>query len=197
MDRPDAGARILIVEDELHRRRALEKCLAAEGYRVLLAADGERGLQCALKEKPDLVLLDIMMPRLDGFALCAELRRLANPVPVLILTARGQGDDRVRGLDAGDDADAQREQGFGSRHWISGRARFHRAGGARRTCAKCLFRRATLLSTPGGVDGQWPAAHLVGPEPRKGATRRSCHRPTARVGAGLLGCQDRLRFLAP
>ena len=96
-------SRILIIEDELPMRTALADCLAAEGYRVLTAADGETGLQRALAEKPDLVLLDLMMPRLDGYALCAELRRLANPVPVLMLTAKGQVEDRVRGLDAGAD----------------------------------------------------------------------------------------------
>lgn len=95
--------RILVVEDELPMRTALEDVLAAEGYRVLTAADGEIGLQRAIKEKPDLVLLDIMMPRLDGFAVCAELRRLSNPVPILILTAKGHVDDRVQGLDSGAD----------------------------------------------------------------------------------------------
>jgi DNA-binding response OmpR family regulator len=69
----------------------------------VLAANGEEGLDRALKEKPDLVLLDSMMPKLDGFAVCAELRRLANPVPVLMLTAKGQVEDRVRGLDVGAD----------------------------------------------------------------------------------------------
>jgi DNA-binding response OmpR family regulator len=97
------GARLLVVEDERAMRTALRDCLEAEGYRVLTAADGERGLECALKEKPDLILLDIMLPRLDGFAFCAELRRLANPVPVLMLTAKGQIEDRVTGLDAGAD----------------------------------------------------------------------------------------------
>lgn len=97
------GARLLVIEDERAMRTALQDCLEAEGYRVLTAADGERGLECALKEKPDLILLDIMLPRLDGFALCAELRRLANPVPVLMLTAKGQIEDRVTGLDAGAD----------------------------------------------------------------------------------------------
>ena len=84
-------------------RAALEKCLAGEGYRVMTAAEGETGLERVRHEQPDLVLLDVMMPRLDGFALCAELRRLANPVPVLMLTAKGQLGDRVRGLDAGAD----------------------------------------------------------------------------------------------
>ena len=95
--------RILIIEDERPMRTALEDCLAAEGYRVLTASDGATGLQRALDEKPDLILLDVMMPRLDGFALCAELRRLANTVPVLLLTAKGQIEDRVTGLDAGAD----------------------------------------------------------------------------------------------
>jgi DNA-binding response OmpR family regulator len=95
--------RILIVEDETPMRTALADLLAADGYRALTAADGERGLERALAEKPALILLDVMMPKLDGFALCAELRRLANPVPVLMLTAKGQVDDRVQGLDAGAD----------------------------------------------------------------------------------------------
>jgi len=95
--------RILIIEDELPMRTALVDVFQAEGYRVLSAADGESGLQRALDEKPDLILLDIMMPRLDGYAVCAELRRLANPVPVLMLTAKGQVEDRVTGLDAGAD----------------------------------------------------------------------------------------------
>jgi DNA-binding response OmpR family regulator len=95
--------RILIIEDELPMRTALQDALASEGYRVLTAADGESGLRRAVEEKPDLLLLDVMMAKLDGFAVCAELRRLANSVPVLMLTAKGQIEDRVQGLDAGAD----------------------------------------------------------------------------------------------
>src|SRR5262245_40421809 len=95
--------RLLIVEDELPMRTALKDCLEGEGYRVLTATDGAAGLERALKEKPDLVLLDIMLPKLDGFTLCAELRRLSLDVPVLMLTAKGQVQDRVFGLDAGAD----------------------------------------------------------------------------------------------
>jgi len=84
-------------------RTALEDVLAAEGYRVLTADDGQSGLKRALEEKPDLILLDIMMPRLDGYAVCAELRRLSRPAPILMLTAKGQIEDRVSGLDAGAD----------------------------------------------------------------------------------------------
>jgi len=105
-DRPPNNSRkerILIIEDERPMRTALMDCLQDQGYRVLTQADGESGLQCALDEQPDLVLLDIMMPKLDGFGLCAELRRLSRPVPVLMLTAKGEVEDRVRGLDAGAD----------------------------------------------------------------------------------------------
>src|SRR5260370_30396850 len=84
-------------------RTAWADVLATDGYRALTTADGEAGLDRALQEKPDVILLDIMMPRLDGYAVCVELRRLSNPVPILMLTAKGQVEDRVTGLDAGAD----------------------------------------------------------------------------------------------
>jgi DNA-binding response OmpR family regulator len=95
--------RLLIIEDELPMRTVLHDVLVGEGYRVLTAVDGEIGLRRATEEKPDLILLDLMMPKLDGYAVCAELRRLSNPVPILMLTAKGQVEDRVQGLDAGAD----------------------------------------------------------------------------------------------
>jgi DNA-binding response OmpR family regulator len=97
------GPRILVIEDERAMRTALNDILTCEGYRVLIAGDGATGLDRALKEKPDLILLDIMLPKVDGFALCAELRRLSSSVPVLMLTAKSQVEDRVTGLDAGAD----------------------------------------------------------------------------------------------
>jgi DNA-binding response OmpR family regulator len=96
-------SRILIIEDELPMRTALADILETESHRVLTAADGAAGLARALEEKPDLILLDVMMPNLDGYALCEELRRLENPVPILMLTAKGQVQDRVHGLDCGAD----------------------------------------------------------------------------------------------
>ncbi len=97
------NARILIIEDELPMRTALSDALAAAGHRVLAAVDGATGLERAIAEKPDLILLDVMLPKLDGYAVCGELRRLAQPAPILMLTAKGQIEDRVRGLDAGAD----------------------------------------------------------------------------------------------
>jgi len=84
-------------------RTALVETLKAEGYRVLSSENGVSGLELACTEVFDLVLLDVMMPGLDGFALCRELRKRGRTMPVLMLTAKGQVDDRVEGLDSGAD----------------------------------------------------------------------------------------------
>ena len=95
--------RLLIIEDELPMRTALVETLAAEGYRVQSAADGVLGLEMACTGSFDLVLLDVMMPGLDGFAVCKALRQRGREMPVLMLTAKGQIEDRVEGLDSGAD----------------------------------------------------------------------------------------------
>lgn len=95
--------RLLIIEDEYPMRNALVETLKGEGYRVFSAADGPAGLARALAEKPDLVVLDVMLPGLDGFAVCREIRQRGRDTPVLMLTARAQVDDRVTGLDSGAD----------------------------------------------------------------------------------------------
>jgi DNA-binding response OmpR family regulator len=95
--------RLLIIEDEAPMRTALVETLKAEGYRVLSAADGPSGLELACTEPFDLILLDVMMPGLDGFAVCRELRKRGRLMPVLMLTAKGRIDDRVEGLDSGAD----------------------------------------------------------------------------------------------
>ncbi len=95
--------RILIVEDEQPMRTALIDLFAAQGYRVVAAADGRHGLERALDDPPDLLLLDVMMPKLDGYAVCREVRCRLPALPILLLTAKGLIDDRVTGLDAGAD----------------------------------------------------------------------------------------------
>lgn len=95
--------RILIIEDELPMRTALMETLKAEGYRVQGAADGLAGLELACTEPFDLVVLDVMMPKLDGYAVCRELRKRGRHMPVLMLTAKALVDDRVAGLDSGAD----------------------------------------------------------------------------------------------
>lgn len=96
-------ARILIIEDEYPMRRVLEGILKSEDYRVMTATNGAEGLESARQEKPDLILMDVMMPKLDGFSLAAELRRIGFRCPILMLTAKGGVEDRVAGLDAGAD----------------------------------------------------------------------------------------------
>lgn len=95
--------RLLIIEDELPMRTALVDLFQAQGYRVIAAADGARGLERALDDLPDLLLLDVMMPKLDGYTVCREVRQRAPTLPILLLTAKGSVDDRVTGLDAGAD----------------------------------------------------------------------------------------------
>ena len=97
------GPRVLIVDDEVHLMKIIKTCLTSEGYRVLQATTGERGLQMALEEKPDLVILDVMLPGLDGVAVCAELRRLNFPGSVLMLTSKAEVEHRIRGLNTGAD----------------------------------------------------------------------------------------------
>lgn len=95
--------RILIVDDEPEMVRGLADNLRFEGYQAVTATNGEEGLALALREAPDLILLDIMMPRLSGWDVCRELRHRGIDVPIIMLTARGQEADRVQGLELGAD----------------------------------------------------------------------------------------------
>ncbi|MCB0118693.1 MAG: response regulator transcription factor [Anaerolineales bacterium] len=94
--------RILIVDDEPRYLRLLEANLRTEGYDVVTAQDGMQALDVFSSNPIDLVLMDVMMPRLDGFGATQRLREFTN-VPIVILTARGEEQDRVRGLDLGAD----------------------------------------------------------------------------------------------
>jgi len=94
--------KILVVEDETALRETLEYNLARQGYEVLSAADGFTALTLARAEQPDLVLLDVMLPGLDGFEVCRRLRREAS-MPILMLTARADEIDKVVGLEIGAD----------------------------------------------------------------------------------------------
>ena len=95
--------RILVADDEPAVRDALSRALRLEGYDVELAADGEEAVVAVGQRLPDAVVLDVLMPRLDGVAACRRLRALGDRTPVLMLTARDAVSDRVAGLDAGAD----------------------------------------------------------------------------------------------
>lgn len=94
--------RVLVVDDEPRYLRLLEANLLTEGYQVYTASDGEMALETFSATPVDLVLLDVLMPHMDGFTVCQRIRQFSN-VPIIILTAKGEEQDRVRGLDVGAD----------------------------------------------------------------------------------------------
>jgi two-component system alkaline phosphatase synthesis response regulator PhoP len=98
-----ATAKILIVEDEPNMVAGLRDNFEFEGYTVVTARDGVEGLQRALDESPDLVVLDVMMPRMSGLEVCKQLRAKRGSIPIIMLTARGQEVDKVVGLELGAD----------------------------------------------------------------------------------------------
>ncbi|GAB5492474.1 MAG: response regulator transcription factor [Phototrophicaceae bacterium] len=97
-----SGERILLIEDETRIAQFVERGLIYEGYRVNVAHDGQTGLQIARDNPPDLVILDWMLPGLDGLEVCKRLRA-ASGIPIVMLTAKDDVKDRVMGLDAGAD----------------------------------------------------------------------------------------------
>ena len=97
------SARILLVEDEPALARGLSDTLRARGFDVEVAADGERGLDAALGDRADLVLLDLMLPRVNGYEICRAVRAQGIDVPILMLTAKGQEQDVILGLTLGAD----------------------------------------------------------------------------------------------
>jgi two-component system alkaline phosphatase synthesis response regulator PhoP len=99
----DAGARILVVEDDPGLADGIRENLELEGYRTEHAADGREALERALANGFDLIILDVMLPSLDGFEICSRLRDAGRDVPVLFLTAKGEPRDRIHGLETGGD----------------------------------------------------------------------------------------------
>jgi len=95
--------RILIIEDDISILNGLKDVLVFKSYDVLTATDGEKGYTTAVEEKPGLIILDIMLPKMDGYTLCKKLRSAGNTTPILMLTARGEEPDKVKGLDIGAD----------------------------------------------------------------------------------------------
>jgi two-component system response regulator MprA len=95
--------RILVVDDEPAVREAVDRALRLEGYETELASDGAQALEALADRAPDALVLDLLMPHVDGLEVCRRLRAAGDPTPVLVLTARDAVPDRVRGLDAGAD----------------------------------------------------------------------------------------------
>jgi two-component system response regulator MprA len=101
--RAGGAERVLVVDDDPPLRRMLERTLVAEGFEVTVASDGGAALVAAERSAPDVIVLDVAMPVLDGLAVCRRLRGKGLPTPILMLTARDAVPDRVAGLEAGAD----------------------------------------------------------------------------------------------
>lgn len=127
------NAKILVVDDEKPIAEILRYNLVQEGYDVILAFDGEEALQLVRRERPDLVLLDIMLPKKDGFEVCREIRRTDN-VPIIMLTAKETELDKVLGLELG--ADDYVTKPFSSREVLAR--------------VKAQLRRASMVNSPRG-----------------------------------------------
>src|SRR3954465_8683980 len=97
------GARVLVVDDDPHRREALTRALELDDYQVATAANGAQALETISAQRPDVVVLDVMMPYVGGLDVCRTLRERKDRLPILVLTARDEVGDRVAGLDAGAD----------------------------------------------------------------------------------------------
>ena len=100
---PDAPGRLLVAEDDRAVRQSLERTLRLEGYEVTAVDNGRRAVEACRVERPDLLLLDVMMPEMDGLTACRTLRPRYPTLPILMLTARHEVGDRVAGLEAGAD----------------------------------------------------------------------------------------------
>lgn len=102
-DAVGGGERVLVVDDDPSLRRMLTRTLVAEGYDVTVAGDGGAALVAVERSAPDVIVLDVAMPAVDGLAVCRRLRSRGLPTPILMLTARDSVPDRVAGLEAGAD----------------------------------------------------------------------------------------------
>ena len=130
--------KILIIEDEESILMALEDNLGLEGYEVACASDGEQGLSMALEQKYDLLILDIMLPKMDGFEVCKQLRKEGITTPILMLTAKSQEIDKVLGLELG--ADDYVTKPFSPRELLARvKALLRRAGQSRQETDKYSF----------------------------------------------------------
>jgi DNA-binding response OmpR family regulator len=144
--------KILVAEDDLYTRAGLCEVLSGEGFEILPAADGREALELFKRHQPDFVCLDVMMPYLDGYEVCRQIRRLDKGVPILFLTAKSEEIDAVLGLELG--ADDYMTKPFGVREIL---ARI-----------RAITRRTGWLKRAGGFEDEFPMADLrvVPPELR-------------------------------
>ena len=170
--------RILVVEDEQDLNRILAKTLTAEGYSVDACFDGVEALDYLEGAEYDAIVLDVMMPRMDGFSLLAQMRESGNETPVIFLTAKDSVPDRVRGLDAGADDYLVKPFSFDE---LLARLRvvMRKRGGSatnhgRHRLAPCHARRPHECALGQGVC----PARIYDPQPRRRALARTDRKPS-------------------
>jgi len=152
-------ARILIAEDETDMAMGLRDNLQFEGYEVLVAGDGEAALKLALEKSPDIVLLDIMMPKLDGLEVCKRIRQAGFMIPILMLSAKSQEIDIVRGLEVG--ADDYVTKPFSIRELLARvKAALRRTGAGKNLSRVMQIGDATVDLVKGNVDRPGQTHHL-------------------------------------
>jgi DNA-binding response OmpR family regulator len=151
-----ANTKVLIVEDDPHILLGLEEVLKSDGFEVAVCSRGDQAIEAVRKQRPALVVLDVMLPGMSGYDVCKELRTKKIATPILMLTAKGQEIDKVVGLDLG--ADDYVTKPFGVRELL---ARIH-----------ALLRRSGAVASP---DGSLQAPFQIGPatiEPKTFQLRR-------------------------
>jgi DNA-binding response OmpR family regulator len=152
-------ARILIAEDETDMAMGLRDNLQFEGYEVFVAADGEAALKLATEKSPDLALLDIMMPKLDGLEVCKRIRQAGFMIPILMLSAKSQEIDIVRGLEMG--ADDYITKPFSIRELLARiKAALRRTGAGKNLSRVMQIGDATVDLVKGNVDRPGQTHHL-------------------------------------
>lgn len=152
-------ARILIAEDEADLAKGLKDNLQFEGYEVLTAGDGETALNLALKQQPDILLLDIMMPKMDGLEVCKRVRQAGFTIPILMLTAKSQEIDIVRGLEMG--ADDYVTKPFSIRELLARiKAALRRTGAGKGLARVMRIGEATVDLVQGNVERAGETHHL-------------------------------------
>ena len=152
-------ARILIAEDETDMAMGLRDNLQFEGYEVFVAGDGEAALKLAMEKSPDLALLDIMMPKLDGLEVCKRIRQAGFMIPILMLSAKSQEIDIVRGLEMG--ADDYITKPFSMRELLARiKAALRRTGAGKNLSRVMQIGDATVDLVKGNVDRPGQTHHL-------------------------------------
>lgn len=158
---------VLIVEDNQAMLRGLKDNFETKGYRVKIARDGEQGLNAALSEKPDLIILDIMLPKMNGYEICSQVRKKKLDMPIIMLTAKDQESDVVLGLNLG--ADDYMTKPFSVKELLARAEAFMRRRGADEpdvyTFGDCRLDTAAGTFTRGGRDarlspGEFKMLHL-------------------------------------